>query len=425
MSFAACDNSKDPTDDTNESDSVTDEITTDEETTDEETTDEVTTEEVTTEDPPTLPVELEVTWHLGYVASSTNQYATPNAINPSGGKYSYSDVITIPKAGTTITFVDDNTNSNGDTGFASALAYVISSWKKSGDEWVIDLDRANYAGSGSTVSQVVESYIDGVVTYSYTTTYDNENIRLCYRSGQQTNFTPAKYPTVYAENWTEQSKQNYYNTILESLTINALGDSYFAGQGIGTDSVWLGLLAKKYGMNMNNYGIGGSTVSDYTNNNPMCIRYTQMADNNPNIVLIEGGRNDFNNQVPIGTVESTDTKTFSGALNVIVDGVQKKYPSAMIVIISSWNYPNQNSKTILREDYVNAMKAIAEAQGTYFIDASDSAVMGVDMSSLAFRTKYSIASNDVSHLNADGMKLVMPKFEKILARLYADFLSKK
>ena len=437
MSFAACDNSKDPTDDTNESDSVTDEITTDEETTDEETTDEVTTEEVTTEDPPTPPVELEVAWHLGYVASSTNQYATPNAINPTGGMYSYSDVITIPKAGTTITFADDNTNSNGDTNFASNAAYVISSWKKSGDNWVIDLDRANFPGGSTTDNPIVKSNVSGVLTYSYTTTYDNENIRLCYRSGQSDSFTPAKYPTVYSEynkapgtiasnptldQWIELSKKDYYNEALECVTINALGDSYFAGQGLPLANVWLGLLAKKYDMDMNNYGIGGSTISDYTNNNPMCNRFNRMENNNPHIVLIEGGRNDYNQQTPLGTAGSTDTKTFIGALNVIVDGVQAKYPYAMIVIISPWNFPSD--KTISRQNYVDAMKAVAEAQGTYFIDASNSQAMGVDMSSSTFRSKYCIASGDVSHLNGEGMKLVMPKFEKYLADFYTEFLAK-
>ena len=36
--------------------------------------------------------------------------------------------------------------------------------------------------------------------------------------------------------------------------------------------VWLSLLAKKYGMRMNNYGKGGSTVSNHNGNAPMCER---------------------------------------------------------------------------------------------------------------------------------------------------------
>jgi hypothetical protein len=39
----------------------------------------------------------------------------------------------------------------------------------------------------------------------------------------------------------------------------------------------------------------------------------------------------------------------------------------------------------------------------------------------AFRAKYNIKDSDVSHLNADGMKLVLPYFEKALAELYTKF----
>ena len=56
---------------------------------------------------------------------------------------------------------------------------------------------------------------------------------------------------------------------------------------------------------------------------------------------------------------------------------------------------------------------------------SDTSITGVDMQSAAFRAEYSISSTDVSHLNAKGMAYVLPKFEKILAEYYSDFISKK
>ena len=40
------------------------------------------------------------------------------------------------------------------------------------------------------------------------------------------------------------------------------------------------------------------------------------------------------------------------------------------------------------------------------------------MSDVKCRTKYAIASNDVSHLNTDGMNMVEPIFEKWIAEQY-------
>ena len=385
---------------------------------------------------------LDLKWNLGYVASSTHG-TKPNQLvtGSGGGNYSYTDVFTVEKAGTTITFVDDNLNSNADLKFASSSAYVISSWKKQGDEWTLDLDGANYAGSSTMTSDVLVSYKDGVATYSYTTTLDKESLRLCFRSGQTSSFTPASYPKVISEytgkegtaeykltlkKWIEDSKTDFYSSALEGLTVNALGDSYFAGQGLPAEQIWINLMAKKYGMSMNNYGIGGSTVSKYvTDKNPMCDRYDTMAANGADIILVEGGRNDFNSGVPIGTVDSSDETTYSGALNVIIDGIQEKYPDAMIVCISPWNFPNASGKSLTYVDYADAMQSVAERQGVYFIRACDSQISGIDMRNSAFREQYCIKPTDVSHLNCEGMKIAMPHFEKVLAEYYQDFIGKK
>ena len=117
---------------------------------------------------------------------------------------------------------------------------------------------------------------------------------------------------------------------LNGLTINALGDSYFAGYKLDNPDrdVWLSLMAKDYNMVLKNYGISGSTVSNYvTNKNPMCVRYANMSNNNADIVLVEGGRNDFSQNVPIGKAGSRDTKTFSGASVRISDPTGIRFTS--------------------------------------------------------------------------------------------------
>ena len=226
-------------------------------------------------------------------------------------------------------------------------------------------------------------------------------------------------------NWIENSKKSYYANILEGVTINALGDSYFEGSDLEKEYVWLSLLGSKYNMSMNNYGRGGSTVTNkITTNSPMCERYTSMSNNNADIILLEGGRNDFNKDVAIGETDSYDTTTFSGALNVTIEGLKEKYPNAMIVCISNWNFPDEKFGRVY-SDYAGAMEAVAERQGVYYIPACDPAVSGINMASKSFRELYCIKTGDVSHLNFAGMKVAMTHFEKILAEYYQDFLSKK
>ena len=318
FAVAACDDKNASTDETDGT-TTTEVPTTETPTTEAPTTETPTTEEPTTEptteqpdvppDPPVNPDALEVKWNYGYVGSSSNSYGFANKLNPTGGSYAYTDIFTVAKAGTTVTFVDENANDGGDGKFASSAAYVISSWKQVDGKWEIDLDRANYPGSGSSLSQIVVSYKNGAVTYSYTTSVDNESLRLCYRGGKATvhPVVTAKYTgekgtawdKITLPQWIEESKQTSYYEVLENLTVNAIGDSYFAGSDIDPMMVWLHLMEKKYGQSMTNHGIGGSTMSDFVDKNAMCNRYQKLPSNNPQIVLIEGGRNDFNQKTPI------------------------------------------------------------------------------------------------------------------------------
>ena len=47
------------------------------------------------------------------------------------------------------------------------------------------------------------------------------------------------------------------------------------------------------------------------------------------------------------------------------------------------------------------------------------------MTSASFRNQYCMGPDDISHLNFDGMKLVFPVFEQIIAEQYAEYASKK
>lgn len=368
---------------------------------------------------------LDTKWIIGYVGSSTNPYGYANGINATEENYAYSEVIEIAKKGTKVTFVDEY------FGSTSGNAYVLSFWKKDGDNWVIDLDKPNIPGGGQ---YVISTENHGVV-YTYISSEDNECVRFCFRSNGTSN-----RPTLYSsetnepgtlqdvinagaalDKWIEDDKARAFYDILKGKTFTVIGDSYLAGNGLEKELVWPALLAKKYDMEFKNYGMNGSTMSNYvTTNNPMVVRYTSMANNNPDIVIIEGGRNDYNKNVPIGENGSTDTKTMKGAARFLISKVQEKYPNALIICLTVWEVGgNKNSAGNYCSDYGKALLEVCADMGVPCINAMDQEATGVKMTDSAFRSKYCMKPTDISHLNADGMKLVFPAFEKAIADFYA------
>ncbi len=417
-SFASCKKEENPP----AEDSTTPEVSV-------ESTEETTTEAETFDK---TPYTVDVKWNAGYVGSSTNPHGYANKINTSGGSYSYTDVIEIPHKGTKITFTDPK---NGAT---SGSAYVVSSWAKvQGTNWKINVDGVNIAGGGQ---YVMKKGTNGTV-YTYITSEDNECIRFCYRSNTKSTdskdhpkITAARTnePGTYAailkvkEDFksfmaSEKDRVNY--DVLEGITMNVIGDSYFAGEGLEKNQVWPAMIAEKYNMKFDNKGIGGSTISNYvTTNNPMVDRYNKMPNNDPHIVIIEGGRNDYNQKVPIGKNTDTSTKTFKGAVNTLIDKVRAKYPNALILAVTVWEVGGSaNSAGHKCSDYGNALIEICGLKGVPVFNAMDQKATGVYMTDASFREQYCMKPTDISHLNVYGMMKVMPVFEKWISEEYTKF----
>ena len=229
-----------------------------------------------------------------------------------------------------------------------------------------------------------------------------------------------------ADDYSVLKSQDDFNKLLMGITMYAMGDSYFGGSSLGKEGTWVNLLGGKYGMDFINYGIGGSTMSDYvTDKNPMVIRYKNMAKGDADVILLEGGRNDRSKEVPLGDFESRDSKTFMGSINIMLDGMLKTYPNALIILVTPWYHTGTVAATGLSNvDYANAMRDLAEYRNDKRIVclyAADPNTIGVNMNDASFRKKYCVAENDVSHLNAEGMMYVLPFMEQFIAAEFSKF----
>ena len=230
-----------------------------------------------------------------------------------------------------------------------------------------------------------------------------------------------------AVDWLLGECEQYYRA-LEGLTMYAIGDSYFGGSAIGQHLTWVNLLGNKYNMTYHNYGIGGNTVAECSgrsqNSPPMAARCSELPDGG-DIYILEGGRNDRHYNVPFGKNDSTDIRTLTGAFNIMISRIRKNNPDALIVLVTPWSHKQESGYLGTNNDYADTIKALAEYYQNEKNDkkvvclyAADTEFTGINMSDPRCRQKYCITSSDVSHLNADGMNMIEPIFEKWIAEQY-------
>ena len=377
-----------------------------------------------TTNPPADVNNIKIVWNRGFVGSdvvSTGQFYEV----VSSDKYSYTDVFTVPKAGTKVSFTVAS-----DVAAPSAV-FAISSWNNVMGRWVIDKEGTNLRGTGATAS-LISTVNNGKVTYTYITSKDNENLRLCYRSGQTAASTPTFPEVTFTENagegtaaaydkWLSASKAESYDKALEGISIGFFGDSYLAGHSIAYKDTWLGILGDKYGMTLDCEAIGGSTISNYVaENTPLVDRWSNDL-GDPDIIIVQGGRNDCTKVIPLGDGETADTKTYLGAIRFMYEHLHKKYPNAKIVFVTAWNsLDHTNALGLTTGDYAAKMVEFCEKMGYYCIDASDEEASGVKINDAAFRAQYAQSAGDYSHLNYLGYRHVLPYFEAELIRIMKD-----
>ena len=235
---------------------------------------------------------------------------------------------------------------------------------------------------------------------------------------------------------------------LDGLNVLAFGDSLFHGDAVGYSEQWIARLARRHSWNLTNLGRNGWTLAYAPDVSTRASIYNNLMNNadfkygttastyfnygnaqslsaaDVDLILLEGGTNDFGSNIPIGTIDSTDCGTLMGATNLIVEKLLKDYPNATVVFVTSWHlsgYKTINGASVAFLDYTaNSMKQLYQAHyasnpRVAIVDAGNPAVTGVNMEDASFRATYSIASGDKCHLNVEGMKIMESVMPKILA----------
>ena len=197
-----------------------------------------------------------------------------------------------------------------------------------------------------------------------------------------------------------------------------LGDSIT--DGMNTDKIYHEYLKDDVGFSeCINYGQNGSTIAK--NFRGMVERYNTMSDGD--IVFVFGGTNDFGSNTPMGNFYSisddgtktlsTDITTFKGALNVIIEGLQKKYNGKQIIfltpihrnyIANQFNDLQKNSVGYYLDDYVMSIKEACSIHSVEYIDLFTCSGLNPRVRENA--TLYFHKGTDELHPNANGHKRI-------------------
>ena len=121
-----------------------------------------------------------------------------------------------------------------------------------------------------------------------------------------------------------------------------LGDSITEGAGASSLSKrFTDVFAQKTGVQIQNYGIGGTRIArkHLKSPNPRVddcfLDRLERMDGEADLVVIFGGTNDFGHgDAPLGEPDSEDEYTFYGAMRHLLQRAIEKYPEARIVVLT-------------------------------------------------------------------------------------------
>lgn len=203
-------------------------------------------------------------------------------------------------------------------------------------------------------------------------------------------------------------------------------------QAVGYADGYAGIIAINTGSTFENRAIGGATISSGTGASHIICNDVSNMNANADLICFEGGINDYWDNVPIGTLDTSsasqfintiDTTTFAGALESIFRQSQQRWYGKPICFIITHKISNpiggHNIAGLKYDDYYNMIVAVCEKYSIPYVDLYKNSGMncGIDI----IRTTYTRNSGDGTHPNQDGYaKYYVPQITALLKSIIAN-----
>lgn len=211
---------------------------------------------------------------------------------------------------------------------------------------------------------------------------------------------------------------------LSGKSIIAVGDGMINGHSLGEGFSWLTDIGMKHGMTYYNFGVNKSSIAYSAaafadGNLALCRQYQTVLDIVPSadIVLIEGGMNDRNYNIPIGEQTDQGDETFLGALNSLIDRYQAAYPEAKILCMTPYHRNDVvNDLGLSDMDYAAAMLSLCESRGISCYN--NYALSGVDFTN----SDYASYADEGLYLGREANQHFSPAAYANIESLYEEWL---
>lgn len=175
------------------------------------------------------------------------------------------------------------------------------------------------------------------------------------------------------------------NISLENCVMNCLGDSTVWGdnsQGTGGNEIsWPTQIQDFIRLRgVRNYGRNGSRIAITPDRDDSFVERFDAMDDAADLILVLGGVNDFQHDVPMGPRDSTDPHCFTGALRTLIPGLIRKYPRGRLFFLTPMkndfvhptkHYPNTftpNRVGLVQADYAAAIRSVCDEYSVPVID---------------------------------------------------------
>ena len=272
----------------------------------------------------------------------------------------------------------------------------------------------NFTTDATNISDILISK-DGGSTYESATSFTNTKAVFNVSSWDNGTYSNCKLKCVYTETSSGGSDSEIST---ESGTFGALLSSastwYVIGDSISDTALlpqtkYMSVLGNKFNnLTINNVGKDGSHFTNKTTGySTFATLLGKLPSNDPSVITIFGGVNDYIQSCTIGDISSTDTSNFYGALNDFVTTLNNKYTNAKKLFIIplnmragvfSTNSNGTNSLGNTLQQYRDAIIAVCKANNIEYIDLHEDAELQPDL-----------ISSDGLHPTQDGHKLLASK----------------
>ena len=275
----------------------------------------------------------------------------------------------------------------------------------------------NFTTDATNITDILISK-DGGSTYESATSFTNTKAVFNVSSWNNGTYSNCKLKCVYTETSSGGSDSEIST---ESGTFGALLSSastwYVIGDSISDTNLlpqtkYMTVLGNKFNnLTINNVGKDGSHFTNKTTGySTFATLLGKLPSNDPSVITIFGGVNDYIQSCTIGDISSTDTSNFYGALNDFVTTLNNKYTNAKKLFIIplnmragvfSTNSNGTNSLGNTLQQYRDAIIAVCKANNIEYIDLHEDAELQPDL-----------ISSDGLHPTQDGHKLLASKLSK-------------